>query len=188
MFSDPLVPSRGCGDCTVCCVVPAIDHEEIQKHAGVRCPHAGQGCAIYETRPTPCREFFCAWRFIAGLGDEWRPDRSGILLWPDTREENGKKVPTVTVTLLRNEQANLASLPLIKFIAANILEGRSLYLAKPGSPGLRPLRVQLNSPQMLAAAQRGPGPVRSILEQAWAFLGTQTPRPYGFSHTGHLME
>jgi hypothetical protein len=60
-----------------------IDTPEFQKLPGVICEHCtGRGCGIYETRPRPCRGFNCGWRLLAQLDDDWRPDRSGVLVTP----------------------------------------------------------------------------------------------------------
>lgn len=79
-----LVPGRECGGCTACCQYLLINAPELKKPPGVLCPHAAEteGCGIYETRPQVCRGWFCAWRALPGLelGEEWRPDRSGILV------------------------------------------------------------------------------------------------------------
>jgi hypothetical protein len=75
-----LVPGRVCGSCTACCKVPKIDAPSLQKPAGVMCQHCtGSNCGIYESRPTPCRTFFCLWRRVGGMPDELRPDRIGVM-------------------------------------------------------------------------------------------------------------
>lgn len=72
---------RQCGPCTVCCVELKIDTPELRKKARQPCPHlAGKGCGIYATRPPVCREFLCGWRLFEELGEDWRPDLSGILM------------------------------------------------------------------------------------------------------------
>ena len=72
---------RECGACNACCVVPKIDLPELHKKAGVPCPHlAGAGCGIYADRPLLCRQFLCGWRLFAELGDDWRPDRCGVIV------------------------------------------------------------------------------------------------------------
>lgn len=77
-----LVPNRECGECTVCCKVLLIDEPDLQKLPGVLCSNckAGAGCQIYDTRPASCRGFYCGWRLMPDLGDELRPDRSGIII------------------------------------------------------------------------------------------------------------
>lgn len=79
MYGPPL-EDRPCGDCTVCCVVPLIDTPELQKAEGEVCPNCtGGGCAIYEARPQVCRTFNCAWKRIATMPPETRPDRLGVM-------------------------------------------------------------------------------------------------------------
>lgn len=75
-----LVPDRQCGDCVACCRILKIDTPELQKPAGVLCPHStGKGCGIYEHRPPQCRTWYCLWRRIDALPDEVRPDRCGVV-------------------------------------------------------------------------------------------------------------
>ena len=51
---------------------------------GAWCRHCRPGsesaCAIYATRPTQCREFFCLWMRDPSLPEAWKPDRSHIVL------------------------------------------------------------------------------------------------------------
>jgi hypothetical protein len=68
------VAGRSCGDCSLCCKLPQID--ELEKPEGVWCRHCAPrrgGCRIYDTRPTPCRVFYCSWMVDADVGPEWRP-------------------------------------------------------------------------------------------------------------------
>lgn len=75
----PLAPRRECGDCVACCELLYVN--DLQKPAGTSCKHCtSKGCGIYATRPAVCREWFCGWRRVAGLAEELRPDRSGILI------------------------------------------------------------------------------------------------------------
>jgi hypothetical protein len=77
----PSLDDRPCGECTACCVVPVIDTPELKKAAGVACPNCvGEGCAIYASRPTVCRDYNCGWKRIPSLPIETRPDRSGVMI------------------------------------------------------------------------------------------------------------
>lgn len=96
-----LVSGRECGGCTVCCTELHINTPGLTKLAGVRCPNLRDDCrcAVYTMRPKPCSDFECGWRVMAALGDDWRPDRSGITLIaktrgnpPDYRAESGVQI------------------------------------------------------------------------------------------------
>ncbi|MCW6536675.1 YkgJ family cysteine cluster protein [Sphingomonas lycopersici] len=77
----PVLADRECGGCVACCTVLTVDTPEFKKPAGTPCAHlVPGGCGIHETRPPICRTWFCAWRRIASLPDEARPDRSGLLV------------------------------------------------------------------------------------------------------------
>lgn len=77
----PVLPDRACGECTACCTVLTVDTPEFKKAAGTPCTHLGAaGCGIHAERPTICRTWFCAWRRVAGLPEDARPDRSGLLV------------------------------------------------------------------------------------------------------------
>jgi hypothetical protein len=73
-----------CGECNFCCKLPDI--AELSKPANQWCTHCdiGKGCRIYETRPTPCRDFECLWlesqREKRPLPAELRPDRCKVML------------------------------------------------------------------------------------------------------------
>lgn len=78
--STPLA-ARACGPCLACCRELKIDTPELKKKAGPLCPHhTGTGCGIYDSRPQVCRQFLCGWRLFEELGDDWRPDLSGVLI------------------------------------------------------------------------------------------------------------
>jgi hypothetical protein len=79
---------RRCGPCTACCVVLKIDVPDLRKKARVPCRHlTASGCGIYATRPSVCREFLCGWRLFEELGEDWRPDRSGVLALRNAPDE-----------------------------------------------------------------------------------------------------
>lgn len=77
----PVLTDRVCGDCMACCTVLAVDTPDFRKPAGTPCIHlVSRGCGIHAVRPDICRTWFCAWRRIAGMPEEARPDRSGVLV------------------------------------------------------------------------------------------------------------
>jgi len=81
MLLGPVVADRACGDCVACCTVLTVDTPDFSKPAGTPCAHlTAQGCGIHAVRPHICRTWFCAWRRVAEMPDEARPDRSGLLV------------------------------------------------------------------------------------------------------------
>lgn len=75
-----LVPGRECGDCVACCQKLEIVDPLLHKPADVLCEHCtGQGCSIYYTRPSACRDWFCLWRVDGNLPDVMRPDKCGVV-------------------------------------------------------------------------------------------------------------
>jgi hypothetical protein len=80
-MSQKQTSERGCGPCNACCQHLTIDDPQLQKPAGLLCDNwRGGGCTIYEKRPAACSAFLCGWRQLEFLGEEWRPDRSRILM------------------------------------------------------------------------------------------------------------
>lgn len=83
---------KSCGDCGLCCKVLAI--EALDKADGVWCGHfrKGGGCGFYADRPAACRSFHCLWLSSERLGDAWRPDRAGFVMYSD---RDGKRLNVV---------------------------------------------------------------------------------------------
>jgi hypothetical protein len=54
------------------------------KPADQRCQHQrhGKGCAIYPSRPFPCRVWSCGWLMNDDTADQRRPDRAHYLIDP----------------------------------------------------------------------------------------------------------
>jgi len=73
MSVDLLVPTRDCGDCTLCCKVMGI--ESLDKPPAIWCSHCkpAGGCAIYESRPQECRNFVCGYLRSTTLDERWKP-------------------------------------------------------------------------------------------------------------------
>lgn len=74
-------PGKSCGGCGACCKLPEIT--ELNKAPHVTCANyvTGQGCSIYELRPGACRAFECGYMQNPELGEEWRPDKAGFMLY-----------------------------------------------------------------------------------------------------------
>lgn len=138
--------TRSCGDCTVCCTALAIETPQLRKAPGVACRHCtAQGCGIYETRFPICRSYFCGWFGLAELDDDWRPDRSGILLSPcrDGIPPHYALREGIELLVLGGEAA--VRRPAVAALVAKLLLSRTpAFLAVPGPAGHYPARVFLN--------------------------------------------
>jgi hypothetical protein len=73
------LPQRECGSCNLCCDV--LEVTDVAKPVNELCKHweQGKGCTIYDSRPQMCRSFSCAW-LQGHLGDEWFPERAGMVV------------------------------------------------------------------------------------------------------------
>jgi hypothetical protein len=140
-----LVPGRECGECAVCCTLLRIDDPELHKPGGVPCIHlmTGGGCGIYETRPRPCRAFFCGWRRIGYLGDEWRPDRSGIMIQP-TEIPPGTSYKVAIQFHLTGSPDVLETPGFAAAVAQFIGYGAAVFLNVPRDPGVTDQQALLN--------------------------------------------
>lgn len=67
----------------MCCKLLAIP--VLAKSAGIWCRHCapGRGCKIHPERPEACHAFFCRWMLDPGMSEEWRPDRSKLVILAD---------------------------------------------------------------------------------------------------------
>jgi len=180
-----LVAGRDCGDCTVCCVVPTIDLPEIQKAAGVACRHCSRGCVIYESRPNVCREFFCGWRQLEELGDEWRPDRSGVFITLDNIAGAGlPPVLAATFMLIAEAFKLIHTRAVVDIVRAQALKGWPILIALPAPAGFRAKRVRIRDAAMQEAARNDIGWLETLLEQALRLIYARPFEPYQLTHGG----
>ena len=135
-----LVPGRECGECTSCCVFLLIEDGDFKKPADKACSHMVEkgGCKIYAERPSVCQSWHCAWRFMGQLGDEWRPDRSGVLLRSD---ESG-----IIFQPIRDPKEVLTSASAIELIGGGVDQGVPMSMSIPTREGFRSFSVSLNEP------------------------------------------
>lgn len=151
-----LVPGRECGHCTVCCYALPIDTGEMQKLSGAVCEHCtGRACAIYETRPSNCRGFYCAWRLLPQLDDDWRPDRSGILVTPQS-----ENIPPAFALregiefMVLGGEAAIRRPGFAEFVATLVHRRVPVFLAIPGPVGMIAARVFANDLLQQSVARR----------------------------------
>jgi hypothetical protein len=75
-----VVRGRDCSGCTLCCKLLGV--EEIGTPPLGWCPHCDtkKGCAIYQHRPTECRNFYCEYLLDETLGDQWKPSKCKLVV------------------------------------------------------------------------------------------------------------
>lgn len=166
-----LVPGRTCGECLVCCTDLRIESDELNKPAGERCRNCieGGGCAIYEMRPKPCRDFYCLWRIMPNLEDMWRPDRCGILMRPG-RVPQGFPAQLATELYMVRGPDILETIDFIALTVAYIEDGMALFLCVPEGDGTTYAQTFLNPALGDAIANRDLVEVRSRLRSIYRNL------------------
>ena len=136
-----------------------IDQPELQKPAGHACPNciAGQGCAIYPTRPRVCRMWYCAWRQFDWIGESLRPGRSNVLIWPTLEEIPAGYDPHVGLDVALLSPAGLLAHGLAELLGHAIRANIATFLCLPGPPGQRGARMLLNEDLKEAGRARAAG-------------------------------
>jgi hypothetical protein len=144
---------KDCGACSVCCKELMFDLNGSRILAGVMCPHAAppQGCTIHATRPQVCRSYFCGWHHLPSLGEDWRPDRSDVLISFRSGPAPDGKMDGVDFELTGSHE-KIAWPPLVGYIATLIVDGTPVYLSLPGDIGFQSPWVYLNDIPALQAA------------------------------------
>ena len=181
-----LVPGRECGECAVCCTHLRIDDPELHKPGGIRCINcpAGGGCAIYEARPKSCRTFFCGWRRIGYLGDEWRPDRSGIMIQPGELPP-GSPYNVAIEFHVTGSPAVLETPGFAAAVAQFIGYGAAVFLNVPRDPGVTDTQALLNDVIGDALAARDLGAVQALMRALYQHLRSVPVEPADASPSIH---
>jgi hypothetical protein len=154
-------PGKRCGACRACCVELRIETPEFRKAGGTPCPHhTGAGCGIYTTRYKICRDFLCGWLLFPELDDDWRPDRSGVLILPVAQASlppayrpagNGVQL------LVTGGEAAIARPGFGEYVAGLVSRGVGVYLTATTPHAL----VNAHLQPMVAAGDM-PGTVRTL--------------------------
>ncbi len=91
---------------------------------------------MHAIRPQTCRIWFCLWRVIE-LSDDWRPDRSGIVVRPD-----GLETGEITLYVVRRTDF-LTSMEVFGVVAGWIAQDVDVALSVPGPVGTYPARAMV---------------------------------------------
>ena len=162
-----LVPGRNCGGCTSCCKDLTIDAPDLKKPPGILCVHCvpGQGCGIYQARPSVCDGFYCGWRQIPFLDEGWRPDRSEILINPAS-DHIPPGYPPQGLTFELTGSLERATWPPFLNLVCDLIEDRvPVFLSVRGEPGHVSANTFLNDRLAAAITARDPqGVVNGMLD------------------------
>ncbi|HJT44488.1 MAG TPA: hypothetical protein VJ750_13430 [Rhizomicrobium sp.] len=181
-----LIPGRECGECTACCVFPSINKPEIQKLSGARCRHCtGRGCAIYDSRPPVCRSYYCAWRTVNIFGDDWRPDKSGVLPYVETEgiPDNFHFSAGIGLALIGHPLKIVRQKYFQDFVVTGVMNSIPMFLSLPGPRGHLAATVWLNTEQMVEAVRRNA--VKDALEAAVKILRGWKFQPAVITYSGN---
>lgn len=140
------VPNRDCGECIACCQFLTIDTDEFRSESGVLCSNClpGKGCKIYDSRPQVCRNFHCGWRLFDHFDENWRPDKSGILIMTTNKDIPGGYQAAGFELYMTDSRLALSKPALIEFLVASIEEKIPVTLCLMGPRGHHPSYSFLN--------------------------------------------
>lgn len=174
----PLVPNRECGSCTVCCEALTIDVPELKKLPGILCENCKDGgCAIYKTRPNVCRNWYCGWRMMEDMDDDWRPDRCGFVVSMVGREDIPPEYSSplgFKFDLVGNARSVMWE-PFLHRVAALIHYGVPVFFTTPGRPvGYAARKTLLNPGMQAAVASREKTAILGQIISAMEFMASET--------------
>jgi hypothetical protein len=181
-----LIPGRDCGDCTICCTWPTINQPEIQKVSGSTCKHCtAKGCGIYADRYPVCRRYYCAWRTVDIFGDDWRPDKSGVLPYVETEgiSEDFDLSTGIGLMLVGHAGHIVRQKWFQDFVVTGVLSSVPLFLSLPGPRGHQAATVSLNTEEMVEAIRQGR--IKDALEKALKILRGWKFVPATITHSGN---
>jgi hypothetical protein len=181
-----LIPGRECGDCTACCTWLTINKPEIQKVSGSTCKHCVKGgCSIYESNFPICKAFYCAWRTVDIFGEEWRPDKSGVLPYVETEgiSESFDLSTGVGLMLIGNPLKIVRQRWFQGFVVTGVMNSIPIFLSLPGPRGYQSATTSLNTEEMLSAIRRNL--VKDALEEAVRLLRNWPFEPATISFSGN---
>jgi len=154
--------------------------------SGARCRHAAcGGCAIYDNRPPICRSYYCAWRTVDIFGEEWRPDKSGVLPYVETEgiSEDFDLSTGIGLMLVDNPLKTVRQKWFQDFVVTGVMNSVPLFLSLPGPRGHQAATVSLNTEQMLDGIKRGA--VKETLEAAVKLLRGWDFQPAVITYSGN---
>ncbi|MDG1858394.1 MAG: hypothetical protein P8I94_04785, partial [Emcibacteraceae bacterium] len=135
--------------------LPNVDCEHLRK---------GGGCNIYKKRPTTCATWYCSWRYLSNLNDQWRPDISGVLM-----DFSTKSIPseyssgTALIFKVIDKEKFLTNTELTQFIIYLMNKELPIFLSHGLEPGYSAISTILNPPLLDAVKDRNHQKIIEIL-------------------------
>lgn len=168
-----MVENSACGGCTVCCIVPPVRSSSFSKTSGVSCVHrrSGEGCAIHANRPEVCRGWYCGFRTLEFLTDEWRPDKCGLLVVPEEED-----IPPVFsgqrgLKLIAFRCAGDLTAPFVVDMIAGLVFGQvPTFVSVPGPIGHHGAKALINGALFAAAGRRDRTFIQTYLRDLYNHL------------------
>lgn len=168
----------------MCCKVLPI-RDGLQKTSHTLCVHCeeGRGCRIYPQRPDVCRAYYCGWRWIAPLPEDWRPDQSGILVDRVRFEAAAQnEIPAhyrrdVMIELLLLRESAIDAPHVAEVVAMFVAAGIPLFLGVCGPPGFQNPKVFLNEAVKPAVDARDADAIMSVVREARTVALAHKPEP-----------
>lgn len=150
--------------------LPNVDCEHLMKNGG---------CAVYKTRPETCATWYCGWRYTPALNDDWRPDKSGILI-----EFSLKGLPSdfqaksgINIKIVDKEKAFTYD-HFIPFITAQVRHGIAVTLSYGRDPGHTAASAFLNHVLKSPIEQGDQNEVAEVLDWLMNELETLPKKKY----------
>jgi hypothetical protein len=138
-----------------------------------------------ETRFPVCRGFYCAWRTVDIFGDDWRPDKSGVLAYVETEGiSDDFDLSTGIGLMLVGHAARIVRQKWFQeFVVTGVMNSVPLFLSLPGPRGHQAATVSLNTGEMVEAIRRGA--VKDALESALKILRAWDFAPAAITYSGN---
>ena len=80
----PIITKKECGTCTKCCegwLTANIKGHDMYPGKPCFFVEIGKGCKDYKNRPkNPCKNFLCGWRLIDDMPEEFKPEKTGVIV------------------------------------------------------------------------------------------------------------
>ena len=167
------VENSACGGCTVCCVVPPVRSPQFSKTSGASCIHRrnGEGCSIHAARPEVCRDWYCGFRTLEFLTDEWRPDKCGLLVVPDDVGIPLTFARRQGLKLIAFRQVDDLAAPFVVDMIAGLVFGEvPTFVAVPGPVGYHGAKALINGALFASAVRRDREFIQNYLQRLYYSL------------------